>query len=129
MFCRAIFKSSRKEKNVDAIAAADVSAPAAAADATPDVLDQLAAIQADIVERFLSRAITLTTGTTPTTGTLATVTLPTTRTNIPNCVANIKGVSSATYSDSETTSTVVFSVTAALTASTAYALTYVCGGA
>jgi hypothetical protein len=76
----------------------------------------------------ISGTITLTTGTSPTTGTLVTVTLPLTRANSPSCVVNIKGVSSANYSDSETTSTVVFSVTSALAAGTAYKLTYVCGG-
>jgi len=79
----------------------------------------------------VSGTVTLTTGTSPTTGTLATLTFPNTHTNMANCIVNVLQsgvgqVSTATWSESTTALTVT--ANAALTASTAYSVKYWCGG-
>lgn len=78
-----------------------------------------------------SGEITLTTGTAPTTGTLLTITLGTTRTNIPNCQVSVTASSvGAITTDqwAETTTTIVITANTALTLSTAYKVSYICGG-
>jgi len=79
----------------------------------------------------VSGAITLTTGTSPTTGTLATLTFPNAHTNMANCVVDViqSGVGRVTTATwSESTTAVTLTANAALTASTAYAVKYWCGG-
>jgi hypothetical protein len=101
-------------------------AAGAAAGTSPTV----ACTTSHICDNF-SGEVTLTTGTVPTTGTLITITLPTTRTNIPNCDVSLTttGVGLVTTDQwSETTSTIVITANVALTLSTPYTVRYICGG-
>ena len=75
----------------------------------------------------VSGTFLLTTGTGPAGGTQATVTFGLTRTNLPNCVFNLKS-GSAVAEGGATTTTATLYAAAALTASTAYQGTYVCMG-
>jgi hypothetical protein len=77
-----------------------------------------------------SGTITLTTGTgVLTAGTIATVTFPNTRTNKPSCAVDIEGGSTfLAGSHSATTSVLTYTDGVAVTVSTVYTLTYVCGG-
>ena len=74
--------------------------------------------------------VSLTTGTSPTTGTLMTVTLPYTRSGSADC--NLSMMSSTglvtSYTWAETASTIVITATTALSTSTNYLVKYVCGG-
>jgi len=79
----------------------------------------------------ISGTVTLTTGTSPTTGTLATLGFPNTHTNQANCVVTptLSGtglVTSITWSESTTALTLTANT--ALSASTAYQVRYWCGG-
>lgn len=78
----------------------------------------------------VSGDVTLTTGTSPTTGTLATLTFPSTHTNYANCMIRLNSstvqITSVTWN--ETASAVTLTANAALTASTAYQVRYWCGG-
>lgn len=79
----------------------------------------------------VSGAVTLTTGTSPTTGTLATFGFPNTHTNQANCVVSptLSGtglVTSITWT--ETTTALTLTANTALAASTAYQIRYWCGG-
>jgi hypothetical protein len=79
----------------------------------------------------VSGTVTLTTGTSTTTGTLATLGFPNTHTNQANCVVSptLSGtglVTSITWSESTTALTLTANT--ALTASTAYQIRYWCGG-
>jgi len=79
----------------------------------------------------VSGTVTLTTGTSPTTGTLATVSFPNTHTNYANCIVDVlqSGVGRVTTATwSESTTAVTLTANAALTASTAYTVKYWCGG-
>jgi len=79
----------------------------------------------------VSGTVTLTTGTSPTTGTLATLSFPNTHTNQANCIVDVlqSGVGRVTTATwSESTTAVTLTANAALTASTAYAVKYWCGG-
>jgi hypothetical protein len=80
-----------------------------------------------------SGEVTLTTGTgTPTLpATLLTITLPITRTNIPNCIVTLQQAAGQNtgLTWTETTSTIVLTLSGtALTASTAFPVRYICGG-
>jgi hypothetical protein len=79
----------------------------------------------------VSGELTLTTGTGAlAAGTVATVTFPAARTNIPNCVETIEGGTTFLAPQrTETTTSLAVAVGAAMAPSTAYTLTYVCGGA
>jgi hypothetical protein len=79
----------------------------------------------------VSGTVTLTTGTSTTTGTLATLSFPNTHSNDANCAvtATLSGsglVTTVTWSESTTALTLTANT--ALTASTAYQLRYWCGG-
>lgn len=78
----------------------------------------------------VSGTVTLTTGTSPTTGTLATLTFPSSHTNYANCMATTESASAVittnTWTESATALTIA--ANAALTASTAYTVKYWCGG-
>jgi hypothetical protein len=79
----------------------------------------------------VSGTVTLTTGTSPTTGTLATFSFPNTHANQANCVVSptLSGsglVTTITWSESTTALTLTANT--ALTASTAYQIRYWCGG-
>lgn len=78
----------------------------------------------------VSGTVTLTTGTSPTTGTLGTLTFPTTHTNQANCLVEVLQstgmVTSTTWAESTTALTLTANT--ALTASTAYTVKYWCGG-
>jgi hypothetical protein len=78
----------------------------------------------------VSGTVTLTTGTSPTTGTLATLTFPNTRTNYANCVVTTQSATAVITSDTWTESAAAITVTAnsAPAASTAYTVRYWCGG-
>jgi hypothetical protein len=79
----------------------------------------------------VSGTVTLTTGTSPTTGTLATLSFPNTHTNQANCVVDVlqSGVGRVTTATwSESTTAVTLTANTALTASTAYTVKYWCGG-
>jgi hypothetical protein len=79
----------------------------------------------------VSGTVTLTTGTSTTTGTLATLTFPNTHTNDANCLVmpTLSGTGHITsVSWSESTTALTLTANAALTASTAYQIRYWCGG-
>jgi hypothetical protein len=78
----------------------------------------------------VSGTVTLTTGTSPTTGTLATISFPNTHTNYANCILTTEAASAVIMSNTWAESTTAITITAntALTASTAYSLKYWCGG-
>jgi hypothetical protein len=79
----------------------------------------------------VSGTVTLTTGTSTTTGTLATLGFPNTHTNSANCVVDVlqSGVGRVTTSTwTESTTAVTLTANTALTASTAYTVKYWCGG-
>ncbi|MGB0074588.1 MAG: hypothetical protein WBP71_16700 [Terracidiphilus sp.] len=78
----------------------------------------------------VSGTVTLTTGTSPTTGTLATLGFPNTHTNQANCIVTTESASAVITTDTWTESTTAITITAnaAPAASTAYTLKYWCGG-
>ena len=78
----------------------------------------------------VSGTVTLTTGTSPTTGTLATLSFPNTHTNQANCMVTTLSATGMITSDTWTESTTAITIAAntALTASTAYTIKYWCGG-
>jgi len=78
----------------------------------------------------VSGTVTLTTGTSPTTGTLATLTFPSTRSNYANCIVKVSSSTAqlTTVTWSESTTAVTMTANSALTASTAYTIRYWCGG-
>ncbi len=79
----------------------------------------------------VSGTVTLTTGTGTTTGTLATLSFPNTHTNQANCVVSVQLAGTgliASVGWSESTTALTLTANAALTASTAYAVKYWCGG-
>jgi hypothetical protein len=78
----------------------------------------------------VSGTVTLTTGTSPTTGTLATISFPNTHTNYANCVVTTESASAVVTSNTwaESTTAITITANAALTASTAYTVKYWCGG-
>ena len=78
----------------------------------------------------VSGTVTLTTGTSPTTGTLATLSFPNTHTNQANCMVTTLSATAQITSTTWTESTTAVTITAnaALTASTAYTVKYWCGG-
>jgi len=79
----------------------------------------------------VSGTVTLTTGTSTTTGTLATMSFPNTHTNSANCVVDVlqSGVGRVTTATwTESTTAVTLTANTALTASTAYTVKYWCGG-
>ena len=78
----------------------------------------------------VSGTVTLTTGTSPTTGTLATLSFPNTHTNQANCMVMTESASAVITTNTWTESTTAITITAnaALTASTAYTVKYWCGG-
>ena len=78
----------------------------------------------------VSGTVTLTTGTSPTTGTLATLNFPNTHTNQANCMVTTLSATAMITSNTWTESTTAITITAnaALTASTAYTIKYWCGG-
>jgi hypothetical protein len=79
----------------------------------------------------VSGTVTLTTGTSPTTGTLATLSFPNTHTNYANCIVDVlqSGVGRVTAAAwSESAAAVTLTANAALTASTAFTVKYWCGG-
>ena len=78
----------------------------------------------------VSGTVTLTTGTSPTTGTLATLSFPSTHTNYGNCIVSVASATAVITSNTWTESTTAVTITAntALSASTAYTVKYWCGG-
>jgi trimeric autotransporter adhesin len=74
--------------------------------------------------------VTLTTGTSPTTGTLATISFPNTHSNYANCMVTTESTTAVITTNTWTESTTAITITAntALTASTAYTVKYWCGG-
>jgi hypothetical protein len=79
----------------------------------------------------VSGTVTLTTGTSPTTGTLATLGFPNTHTNNANCVVTptLSGTGVVTTIGwSESTTALTLTANTALTASTVYQIRYWCGG-
>lgn len=78
----------------------------------------------------VSGAVTLTTGTSPTTGTLATISFPSTHTNYGNCMVTTESATAVITTTTWTESTTAITITAnaALSASTAYTVRYWCGG-
>jgi hypothetical protein len=78
----------------------------------------------------VSGTVTLTTGTSPTSGTLATLSFPNTHTNQANCVVMTESASAVITSNTWSESTTAITITAnvAPAASTAYTLKYWCGG-
>ena len=79
----------------------------------------------------VSGTVTLTTGTSPTTGTLATLTFPSAHTNQANCVVSLQLSGTGLISNvgwSESTTALTLTANGALTASTAYSARYWCGG-
>jgi hypothetical protein len=78
----------------------------------------------------VSGTVTLTTGTSPTTGTLATLGFPNTHTNQANCIVTTESASAVITTDTwaESTTAITITANAAPTASTAYTLKYWCGG-
>jgi hypothetical protein len=78
----------------------------------------------------VSGEVTLTTGTSPTTGTLATLTFPSAHTNYANCIVAVSASAAqqTAVTWSETASAVTLTANSALTASTAYQVRYWCGG-
>jgi hypothetical protein len=78
----------------------------------------------------VSGTVTLTTGTSPTTGTLATLGFPNTHTNQANCIVTTQSASAVITTNTWSESTTALTITAntAPTASTAYTIRYWCGG-
>jgi len=78
----------------------------------------------------VSGTVTLTTGTSPTTGTLATLGFPNTHTNQANCIVTTHSASAVITTNTWSESTTALTITAntAPTASTAYTIRYWCGG-
>jgi hypothetical protein len=78
----------------------------------------------------VSGTVTLTTGTSPTTGTLATISFPNTHSNYANCIVATESASAVIMTDTWTESTTAITIAAntALAASTAYTVKYWCGG-
>jgi hypothetical protein len=78
----------------------------------------------------VSGMVTLTTGTSPTTGTLATLSFPNTHSNQANCMVSTLSATGMITTNTWTESTTAITITAntALTASTAYTIKYWCGG-
>ncbi len=78
----------------------------------------------------VSGTVTLTTGTSPTTGTLATLGFPNTHSNYANCLVSTESSSAVITSNTWTESTTAITITAntAPAASTAYTVKYWCGG-
>jgi hypothetical protein len=78
----------------------------------------------------VSGTVTLSTGTSPTTGTLATISFPSTHTNYANCMVTTESATAVITTNTWTESTTAITITAnaALTASTAYTVKYWCGG-
>ena len=78
----------------------------------------------------VSGTVTLTTGTSPTTGTLATFSFPNTHSNYANCIVTTESATAVITTNTWTENTTAITITAnaALTASTAYAVKYWCGG-
>ena len=78
----------------------------------------------------ISGTVTLTTGTSPTTGTLATLSFPNTHSNQANCIVTTESATAVITSDTWTESTTAITITAntAPAASTAYTIKYWCGG-
>lgn len=77
----------------------------------------------------VSGAVLLTSGTLPAIGSDLIITLPITRTNIPNCTVNIEGgITFLGLTHTTTTTTITINTGVALAASTAYTIDYICGG-
>lgn len=78
----------------------------------------------------ISGTVTLTTGTSPTTGTLATLSFPNTHTNQANCMVTTLSATAmiTTTTWTESTTAITITANAALTASTPYTIKYWCGG-
>lgn len=78
----------------------------------------------------VSGTVTLTTGTSPTTGTLATLTFPSSHANYANCMVATESASAVVTTNTWTESASALTITAnaALTASTPYTVKYWCGG-
>ncbi|MGD0347572.1 MAG: hypothetical protein ABSA85_12490 [Terracidiphilus sp.] len=99
--------------------------PGAAAGSSPSI-----ACATSHVCDGVSGTVTLTTGTSPTTGTLATLSFPNTHTNYANCMVMTENTSGTITTNTWTESATAITITAnaALTASTAYTMKYWCGG-
>ncbi len=78
----------------------------------------------------VSGTVTLTTGTSPTTGTLATISFPNTHSNYANCMVTTESATAVltTTTWAESTTAITITANTALTASTAYTVRYWCGG-
>ena len=78
----------------------------------------------------VSGTVTLTTGTSPTTGTLATISFPNTHSNYANCMVATESATAVltTNTWTESTTAITISANTALTATTAYTVKYWCGG-
>ena len=78
----------------------------------------------------VSGTVTLTTGTSATTGTLATLGFPNTHTNQANCVVAVASSTGllTTVTWSESTTALTLTANTALSNSTAYSIRYWCGG-
>ncbi len=79
----------------------------------------------------VSGTVTLTTGTSPTTGTLATLTFPSAHTNQANCVVGVQLASAGMITNvswSETTTALTLTANGVLAAGTGYSVRYWCGG-
>jgi hypothetical protein len=78
----------------------------------------------------VSGTVTLTSGTSPTTGTLATLGFPNTHTNSANCIVTTQsaGAVITTITWAESTTALTLTANSAPTATTAYTLKYWCGG-
>jgi hypothetical protein len=78
----------------------------------------------------VSGTVTLTTGTSPTTGTLATLNFPNTHTNQANCIVTTQSSTAVITTNTWMESTTAITITAntAPAASTAYTIKYWCGG-
>jgi hypothetical protein len=102
-----------------------------AAGAAAGTSPTLVCLSGHVCDNF-SGALTLTTGTAPTTGTLLTVTFPTTLTRAAsaNCDVSFQSATGplTTNTWSASTTVITATATAALSASTAYTVMYVCGG-
>ena len=78
----------------------------------------------------VSGTVTLTTGTSPTTGALATLSFPNTHTNQANCIVTTLSATGVVTSNTwaESTTAITITANAAPAASTAYTIKYWCGG-
>jgi len=78
----------------------------------------------------ISGTVTLTTGTSPTTGTLGALSFPNSHSNQANCVLSVQSATGLVSSVgwSESTTAVTLTANAALAAGTAYSVRYWCGG-